>query len=305
MQLSWTILPIFLTLATGYLLVATRVLPKADWPAIETLSFRVLIPVILLRLISQVDFSIGSIGPFAVTLLLVAGLAALSVFLLRPLLCGVVADPAFTTLFQTTTRLNGFVGLAAAELFLGVQGTALMALAMALLIAPINIVNVLVLTAYGPESASWRGIGMSLLRNPLIQASVLALALNFSGIAIPKPIEDTLELIGRGALGIGILAIGAGISLRRLFLPRWQVALGLLLRPGLTLGLLVVIAPIFGLSVDQTLAACFVFGVACATNGYVVARQMGGDAELYADIMTWQTLASLVVLPAMAIWLLP
>ena len=305
MQLAWTILPIFLTLATGYLLVATRVLPKADWPAIETLSFRVLIPVILLRLISQVDFTTGSIGPFAVTLLCVAGLAALSVFLLRPLLRGVVADPAFTTLFQTTTRLNGFVGLAAAELFLGVQGTALMALAMALLIAPINIVNVLVLTAYGPQSASWRGIGMSLLKNPLIQASVLALVLNFSGIAIPKPIEDTLELIGRGALGIGILAIGAGISLKRLFLPRWQVVLGLLLRPGLTLGLLVLIAPIFGLSADQTLAACFVFGVACATNGYVVARQMGGDAELYADIMTWQTLASLVVLPAMAIWLLP
>lgn len=305
MQLAWTILPIFLTLATGYLLVVTRVLPKADWPAIETLSFRLLIPVILIRLISQVDFSADAVGPFAGTLLFVTGGVALLTFQLRRLRRSLLPDPAFTTLFQTTTRVNGFVGLAAAELFLGLQGATMMALAMAFLIAPINIVNVLVLTAYGPQSTSWRRIGVGLVKNPLIQASLLALALNLGGVTIPKPIDETLELIGRGALGVGILAVGAGISLRRLLMPRWQVVLGVLLRPGLTLGLLLLIAPLFGLSNEQTLAACFVFGVAAATNGYVVARQMGGDGELYADIMTWQTLVSLVVLPAMAIWLLP
>ncbi|WP_371168498.1 AEC family transporter [Aliiroseovarius sp. 2305UL8-7] len=305
MELALSILPILLTLAVGYLLVLTRILPSADWPAIETLSFRLLIPVILLRLIAQVDLSSGAIGPFVITLCTVCALAALVAFGLRLIPQSKLSDPSFTTLFQTTTRVNGFVALAGAELFLGTQGAALIAVAMAVLIAPINVVNILLLTAFGPQKASVRGIAVSLVKNPLIQATILALAINLLGIHIPKPIDDTLELIGRAALGVGILAIGAGISLRRLLVPRWQVLLGVILRPGLTLGLLVVIAPVFGLTPQQTLAACFVFGVACATNGYVVARQMGGDAELYADIMTWQTVISLIVLPAMAIWLLP
>ncbi|MEZ5912796.1 MAG: hypothetical protein R3D84_11700 [Paracoccaceae bacterium] len=34
-----------------------------------------------------------------------------------------------------------------------------------------------------------------------------------------------------------------------------------------------------------------------ATNGYVVAREMGGDADLYADILVWQTVLALLSLP--------
>ncbi len=305
MDLALAILPILLTLLTGYLLVAAKMIPKADWPAIETLSFRLLIPVILLRLISQVDFDGVGVGPFALTLgVTVAGISAVALAL-RLLPKHVLPNPPFTTLFQSTSRWNGFVGLAAAELFLGPEGTALIALAMAVLVAPLNVVNVTVLAGFGPGVTSAKRIIMGIVKNPLVQGGALGLLINLSGFDIPKPIDDTLELIGRAALGVGILAIGAGISLRRLLLPHWRTLLGLLLRPGLSSGLLLLIAPIFGLTPEQTLAGIFVFGVPAATNGYVVARQMGGDADLYADVMTWQTLLSLIWLPVAAIWLLP
>ena len=38
--------------------------------------------------------------------------------------------------------------------------------------------------------------------------------------------------------------------------------------------------------------------VPAASNGYIVARAMGGDAELYADMLAWQTLLSMVAIPA-------
>gem|GEM_PF-6073797 len=33
------------------------------------------------------------------------------------------------------------------------------------------------------------------------------------------------------------------------------------------------------------------------TNGYIVARQMGGDAELYAITMNWQLAVSVIAFP--------
>lgn len=305
MELALAILPILLTLMTGYALVKTGMIPREHWPAIETLSFRLLIPVILLRIISRVDFSAASVGSFALALVGTVSLAGLAVLALRLLPQRVLPNPPFTTLFQSTTRWNGFVGLAAAELFLGPEGVALIALAMAVLVAPLNVVNVSVLAGFGPGKASVRKVALGIAKNPLVQGGALGLLINASGLVLPKPIDDTLELIGRAGLGVGILAIGAGISLKRLLLPHWRTILGVALRPGLTVGTFLLLAPAFGLSPEETLAGIFVFGVSCATNGYVVARQMGGDADLYADVMTWQTVLSLILLPAMAIWLLP
>jgi predicted permease len=40
-----------------------------------------------------------------------------------------------------------------------------------------------------------------------------------------------------------------------------------------------------------------VLSVPAASNGYIVAKQMGGNAELYADILSWQTILSMFALP--------
>jgi predicted permease len=37
-----------------------------------------------------------------------------------------------------------------------------------------------------------------------------------------------------------------------------------------------------------------------ALNGYIIAKQMGGDADPYVDVLTWQTLLCLIVLPIRA-----
>ena len=305
MELALAIMPIVLVLVTGYGLVATKILPTAQWPAIEALSFRLLIPVILLRIIATATFDVTRVGSFALALALTVSLLAALTLCARMLSHDTLGNPSFSTLFQTTTRWNGFVGLAAAELFLGAQGLALIGLAMAILVAPLNILNVLIVSVYGTAKTSVKKVAIGIATNPLILAGLLGLAINLTGQTNPKPIDDTLELIGRAALGVGLLAIGAGISLRRLMRPDWRTLLGVALRPGLSIVVYLTVATTLGLSPEETLAGIFVFGVPAATAGYVVARQMGGNAELYADVMTWQTVLSLILLPAMAIYLLP
>jgi predicted permease len=126
------------------------------------------------------------------------------------------------------------------------------------------------------------------------------LLINMTGLQVPAPVMVALDLISRAALGMGLLAVGAGIALTRLLAWSRRVWAGVFLRLGLSPGVFIVLAIIFELNVSETLAGVLIFAVPAAANGYIVAQRMGGDADLYADIMTWQILLSLALLPAWA-----
>ncbi|PID35694.1 MAG: hypothetical protein CR993_08600 [Rhodobacterales bacterium] len=301
MSAVFAILPVVLTLATGYFARRSGLIAKADWPAIESLSFRVLIPVMLVSVIAGTDLRDLAAGPYALALLsavVAAGLVVLA--LSRPLFALGLKRPAFSTLFQTTTRWNGFISLALAEQYLPSEGMARIGIAFAILVVPINLVNVAILLVYGDGKASFRGFFAGIVKNPVVQGASIGLFLSLSGWTLPAPILGWLDLIGRAALGVGILAIGAGLSGRRLIHLRAPILGALALRPGLMLILFLAIGTAFGLSNPELLAGAFVLGVPAASIGFVMARKMGGDADLYADTITWQLLLSLVALPILA-----
>jgi len=306
MNLALAILPLIFTLAAGYVLVISKVIAREHWVGIEVLSFRLLIPAVLIDAISGADLSGAAVGPFAAALIGAVALGGVVVLIMRALVRDAwLPNPSFTTLFQTTTRFNGFIALAAAELLRGPSGLALIAVAMAVLIPLINVANIVVMAVFGTGRASVRGVGRTILLNPLVQASLLGLALNLTGIEMPGFVSGTLDLIGRAALGVGVLAVGAGISLRRMARPSGVTLVGLLLHPFLGLGWFLLLAYLFGLPPEHRLVGALLFGAPAASNGYVVARQMGGDAPLYADILTWQTLLSTALLPVLALMLAP
>lgn len=299
MSLALSVLPLLLILVAGYALAKSQIIPRANWSAIETLSFRGLIPATLIVAIAQSDLSLERFGGFGLTLVGTLGVLTALALALRLLPQSVLGNSAFTSLFQGSIRWNAFVALAAAEQFLD-GGLALMAVAIAVLIPLINIVCIVVLAAFGPSKASVSKVLNTLSRNPLVQACVIGLALNLTGLSLPMPVLDALDMIGRGALGVGLLAVGAGISLRRLTQLNWRICLGAFMRPILAPSIFVMLGAALGLSGVHLFAGVLVFAAPAAANGYIVAKQMGGDADLYADIMTWQVVLSLVVLPVWA-----
>lgn len=304
MAIALSILPIALTILCGHILVRTGILPRDNWGGIETLSYRLLIPVVLVKSIAFSNLSPAEFGPMILALvgaLLLAGLGVLLLRLFRTQ--DKLPNPAFTTLFQTTTRWNAFIALAAAELFVGADGLAMIAVAMAVLIPLINIANIVILAAFGTAKASAKEITIMVLKNPLVQACVIGIAINLSGVQLPDPVTQTLDLIGRAALGIGILAVGAGIDPARLFRSSTTMWLGVVFRMVFCPALFLAVSRFIGLGQTETLVGVLVLAVPAASNGYIVAKQMGGDADLYADVLAWQTVLSMIVLPLLAIFL--
>jgi predicted permease len=253
----------------------------------------------LILAIARSDLSVERFGGFGLalvgTLAVLTGLA----LALRLLPHRMLGNPSFTSMFQSSVRWNAFVALAAAEQFLS-GGIALLAVAIAVLIPLINVTCIVVLAAFGPSKASVGKVLSTLSRNPLVQACVIGLTLNFSGLSLPLPVAEALDMIGRGALGVGLMAVGAGISLRRLARLDWRVGFGVLMRPVIASSIFVAFGTLIGLPGIQIFAGVLVFAAPAASNGYIVAKQMGGAADLYADIMTWQVVLSLLALPLWA-----
>ena len=120
---------------------------------------------------------------------------------------------------------------------------------------------------------------------------------------MPNFIVQTLDLIGRAALGVGILAVGAAIKPRRLFNTSSAMWFGVLARAICGPIIFLIGAQYVGLRPLEQAVGVIIMATPAASNGYILAKKMGGDADLYADILAWQILLSMLTLPAFMVLL--
>ncbi len=187
---------------------------------------------------------------------------------------------------------------AIAEKLSGPSGLALVALVMAVIVIPLNFINVIMLVWYGTGARSMATLVKRIAGNPLILGCVAGIIVNALPFGIYPPFEQAVDLIARSALGLGLLLVGAGLKLTDALRPSpavlTPVALKLIVFPIIMVGLAVG----FGLSGETVLILALCGAVPTAMNGYLLARQMGGDAPLYAAVTTVQTVASFLTIPA-------
>ena len=305
MSIAFSVLPIIFTLLCGYFLLRTGYIPRADWRGVEVLSFRLLIPAVLIKFIATSELNVSEFLPMILTVIASVSMVGFSVLLLRKFrTVDSLPNPSLSTLFQTTTRWNAFITLVAVELFVGEEGVVLVAVAMATMIPLINVANIIVLSVYGKAKASFKNIVVHVLKNPIVLSCIIGLSINVLDIELSVPVSQTLDIIGRAAIGIGLLAVGAGIDPSRLFKSSLDMWLGISLRLIVIPLLFISLAVVMELGHIETLVGVLILAVPSASNGYIVAKQMGGNSELYADILAWQVILSMVLLPVYLAYLL-
>lgn len=299
-----SILPIFLLIVVGNLIRRAPVIDQTAWTGLEQLGFWFLYPVLLFITILNADFSGLKLDALLITLLLAIAVLGVILAVLWPVArnTGLIAHSQYSSVFQSSIRWNGFMAFAIALKIFPPEGLAFVALMMAVIIIPINILSVWVLASFSGRDASWRSVAYKIATNPLVLASFAALIMRNAPFQLYQPFQQTLDLIGRAALGMGLVAIGAGLrpgDLLGLSPAIWiPTILKLMVFPAIVLSL----ALLMGIegSALSYLALCA--AVPTAMNGYLLAKQMGGDAALYAAITTMQTAVSFFSIPVI-LWL--
>lgn len=294
-----SLLPSFLLIALGYGLVRTPLLPPPSWEGIERLNYYVLFPLLLLVTMLRADLGTAPIAPMAgamVLAVLTVGAAMLATRRLWLAAPG-VDGPAFSSHFQGAVRWQTSLALAVCGSLYGVEGLALCAIGVAAMIPLLNVLSIAVVVRNSagtrPSPATILG---EVVRNPLILATLSGAALNAAGLRIYPPLVETLDLLGRGALGVGLLLVGAGLSLRTLA-PRVDLAAIVLIKLVAMPALMVGLARLLGVDGVALSVTAVCGAVPTASNAYLLARRLGGDAPLMAAIITAQLLAAFVTLP--------
>lgn len=290
------ILPVFAMIALGWVLKVRGFLAEDGWRAVERLAYFVFYPAFLIPAVWRADFAGGSAGPVALATLSTVTVVAALTLLVKPLLR--VDDPAYTSIFQGAIRWNGFVFLPVAAALFGEEGLGTAAVAFGVLVPSINVACVLVLARWGAgQGGGWRLVLRSLWINPIIWACAIGTALNLLGFEPNALLMGPIDLLGPGAIALGLIVAGAGLSFR------YAAARPVTMVAVVTIKLLVLPVLMYwlaGLLGGDRLAQ----GVALlagaspgAAASYVLARQMGGDAPLMAGVVAFTTVGSAFTIP--------
>ena len=295
------ILPVFLLIFLGTALKRSGFLGEAFWEAAERLTYFVLLPCLLVATLAAAP--LAGLRLWSLVAALVAALLVMAALLaaLRPRLDAWLGldGAGFGSLFQSALRSNTYIGLAAAGGLYGEAGLAAAAVAVGAIVPLVNLLSVAALARHGGngERPDPSAVAGSILRNPLILACLLGILLNAGGLGLPPLLGPMLEILGRGALPLGLLAVGAGLAFGGLRVHGRSLALA----GGLKLFLLPALTALacwaLGLSGTAAAVAILFNGLPTATSSYILARRMGGDAELMAGIIAVQTAAAMMTLP--------
>jgi predicted permease len=293
------LLPVFLLIVLGFILRRSLMRLDTQWHGLERLTYYVLFPTLLIQTLVNADLSSVPVAGVGGALMLSALVMSVLCLALRPLFTRLSIDgPAFTSIFQGATRWQTYVALAVSSNLFGQTGLALASVAMVAIIPLVNVLSVWVLAQYAsPEKKSVRVIVMTVVQNPLIWACAIGIAVNVAHLPLPKIWYDVADALGRSSLGIGLLVTGAGLQLQGLFRPSLAASIAVFLKLVLMPVLAVALALWFGISGSSLVIVAVCAAVPTSSSAYVMARQMGGDAPLLAQIITLQTILAAVTMP--------
>ncbi|MDO8959632.1 MAG: AEC family transporter [Rhodocyclaceae bacterium] len=294
MNTALALLPDFALILLGFGLRRWMALGDHFWAGLEKLVYFVLFPALLFNAITKTPLSSAAIPLIGVGAMAMLG-AMLLALLARPLFA--LTPISFASQFQCAFRFNSYIGLAVAAKLHGAAGIAAMGLLAGGMVPLANLAAVWMLARHG-EMSVWR----ELAKNPLLLATLAALAWNLAGLSLPAPAGQFLGRLAEAAIALGLLAVGAALRLRGTLgttgrgAAAYFLGIKLLAMPAIALAA-ARYSGLEGIHFDIALAFA---ALPTASSAYILAQRMGGDGPRVAWLISASTLLGMLSLP---LWL--
>lgn len=293
MAIFTLVLPDFLLIAIGWTLLHLLKYRADFFNTAEKLVYYILFPALLFSSIVREPISLGDASTLigATTVLMFGGMALawLAMPVLRP------APVVHASLAQCAYRFNTYIGLSLSLSLAGTEGQSTMAIIVGCAVPLANVAAVSGL-ARGRDT---RLLG-EVLRNPLILATAAGLLFNLAEIPIPTFAMDTLQRLGACAIALGLICVGASLSIQGLGAAAkvmvWMLAVRLFVMPILA----IMIALALPLAPTEKYMLLLFSTLPTASAAYILAVRMGGDGRSVAATTSLSTLLSALTIP---LWL--
>lgn len=302
------IIPLILIVAIGYFLKRRGIFSASVAKSVNKIVFRVLIPATVFLNI----YEINDIGQIDMTYIIYVAVATLIVFLLSLWLSGVITkrQERRGVMSQVMYRSNyALIGLPLVESICGSEGLAEAALLSVVSVSMFNVFAVISLSAFGENKRINVGkIFVDILKNPLIQAIIVALAMlavrmafvNFNisfRLSNIKPLFTAIKYLSASATPVALLCLGAQFEFSAIKGMRREIVWGTLIRTVIVPAVAIGIAYLcFDFSAGVFAALIAAFATPVSVSSAPMAQEMGCDSVLAGQLVLWTTAVSSVTL---------
>jgi len=297
------VVPLAVYMTVGRLVRVAGILDVPDFKKLNTLCFKLLIPLTLFFNIYQADIS-SAVEP----LLFVQVFIAILVFFLITWIIAHrsgLSRPDADTMTQGIFRSNYVLfGTTIAASLCGREGMALVCALAAVVVPTVNALSVILFETGRGGKISAPGLLKSLLKNPILDGGLLGIAVGISGLKIPALLAVPLESLADAATPLALVSLGGLLSLSSMRRHgkwlSWAAAGRLVIIPVTALAVFFAL----GWRGDALVAVLAIFGSPTAVASAPMAQAMGGNGDLAGEIVAVTSLGCLLTLFVLIVTLL-
>lgn len=289
------LLPVFFLIILGYFFKRIKFPTAEFWTNLDKFTYFVLMPSLLTYKLSTANLSeIDGTSFLTVGLSSLFIISAINIFFQK---FSPSENTAFTSIYQGSVRFNTYVFLAIIGAVFGDKGLVLAAFFITFAIPIINFLCILIFSLYvNKHDLSIKSFTKNIITNPLILACLLGGSINYLGINLTTPIENSLKIISAAALPMGLLSVGVGLELRQMNLLKKDLLVPVIIKLVIYPIIMFILAKLFMLD-ELALYVLVIFAsMPTAPSSYILARQLGGDMKLMSSIITSEILLSMVTI---------
>jgi predicted permease len=146
--------------------------------------------------------------------------------------------------------------------------------------------------------SGWLGAVLSTLKNPIVAALLLGLALNLAHVRLPAPLLRVLDMLGGAALPCALLSLGASVA--ALKPGHWSATGAIVLAKLVLLPLGVMTLSVFVFDLPLAAAMVLIVLASCPVgiNAAFVVKPAGGGAQLVNSAILLSSLLCAATMPA-------
>lgn len=284
MKSAHAVIPIFLIMALGYLARCLGAINREDVPKLNKLAFRYFMPVMLFYSIYKSDLQ-TAVQPKL--LLFAAAGVLLEYFLALGFVLLTEKDGSKRgVMIQGLYRSNFvIIGLPLAGALVEGADLSPVVVMIAIVVPMFNVLAVITLEVFNGKKPNIGKLLLEIAINPLILGAVTGILALLVKLRLPSGLEAAVEQIYYATNPLMLFLLGAFFKfdgIKKYAKELFKVCLGrLVVFPGIFLSLAMLVG-IRGVAFAGMIA---IFGSATAIASFVMAEQMGGDAELAGDIV--------------------
>lgn len=290
------IFPICILIGVGYFLKIKKVLSRNTLKEMNQVVFKILIPINLMQNIiktninTALDLKLVSFSVIGLLFIIIISMIIVPCISKERKKQGVIVQALYRTNYV-------LLAIPICESLCGKETVGVTALLVSIVVPIINLLAVLVLQYYGETSSSIKSTLISLIKNPMIVASIIGIFIQLLNIPITGFVSSTINKISSSATPIALIILGGTFELANMKKNIKEVIIvvvgRLVIIPLILLPIAILVFQFRGISLASILV--LVAGPV-AVSSFPMAEAMGLDGKLAGEIVFTSTLMCLFTL---------